>query len=85
MDLYEQCKKDSNKNICLKVDALLKALPKKDAESLKKALLDENVSTRAIARVLEENNYTCGIWAINKWRKLNNVISKSTHAIEEKK
>jgi hypothetical protein len=85
MDFYEQCRADSNKNVGLKVDALLQALPKKDADSLKKALLDETISSRAIARVLEENNYNCGMWAINKWRKSNNVILKSTHMIGEKK
>ena len=85
MDFYEQCRADADKNSGLKVDALLQALPKKDADSLRKALLDDSISTRAIVRVLEENNYKCGMWAINKWRKEHDIILKTTHMIKDAK
>ena len=85
MNIYEQCKSDSSKNEMCKVDVVLKSLSKQDAESLKKALLDSTISTRTIERVLESNNVRCGSWAINKWRKMNNVKLKSNSAIEGKK
>ena len=85
MDIYEQCKSDTKQHPVSKVDVVLESLDKKDAESLKKAFLDPSISTRTIERVLENNNVSCGLWAINRWRKTNNVKLKSTSAIEGKK
>jgi hypothetical protein len=85
MGIYEQCKSDTNQNQISKVDVVLQSLSKADSEGLKKALLDPTISTRAIERVLENNNIICGLWAINNWRKKNNVKLKSTSAIEGKK
>ena len=85
MDIYEQCKSDPKQHLLSKVDVVLKTLDKKDAESLRKALLDPSISTRTIERVLGDNNVGCGVWAINKWRKTNGVKLVSTAAIEGKK
>ena len=85
MDIYEQCKSDTKQHQISKVDVVLKSLPKKDSESLKKALLDPSISTRTIERVLSDNNVHCGLWAINNWRKKNNVKLKSTSNIDGKK
>lgn len=76
MDFYEQCKTDANQKKQLKVDIVLQELDKKDAESLKKALLDDTIPSRTIARVLEGNSIDCGVWAVNQWRKSNGVKSK---------
>lgn len=78
MDFYEQCKTDANQNKQLKVDAVLQELDKKDSESLRKALLDETIPSRTIARVLEGNSIDCGSWAINQWRRTNGVKVYST-------
>jgi hypothetical protein len=85
MDIYEQCKADAEKNSSMKVDVLLGNLSKKDADSLRKALLDATIPTRAICRVLEENKIECGMWAVNKWRKANGVVLKSTQLFMENK
>jgi len=74
MDFYEACKSDAKQQKMLKVDILLGSLNKKDADSLRKALLDSDVPTRSIKRVLEENKIDCGCWSINAWRKANNVV-----------
>lgn len=76
MDFYEQCKTDANHKKQLKVDVVLQELDKKDAESLKKALLDETIPSRTIARVLEGNSIDCGVWAVNQWRKTNGIRSQ---------
>jgi 16S rRNA U1498 N3-methylase RsmE len=73
MDIYEQCKTEVKQHTKSKIESVLLELDKKDAESLKKALLDETIPSRAIARVLEQNSIECGIWAINQWRKKNGV------------
>lgn len=75
MDIYEQCKTDAKQKntTASKIDVVLSELSKKDAESLKKALLDENIPTRTIERVLRENGIECGQWAINHWRRTNKV------------
>lgn len=78
MDIYEQCAKEAKKVNKRKVDSVLEQLPKKDAESLKKALLDENVPTRSIQRVLMQNSINCGNWAINQWRRDNQVTTFTT-------
>lgn len=74
MDIYEQCKivviKNKNK---LRLDVVLEQLPKKDRESLRKALLDESVPSRTIEKVLIENQINCSNWSINRWRRENNV------------
>lgn len=74
MDIYEQCKivviKNKNK---LRLDVVLEQLPKKDRESLRKALLDESVPSRTIEKVLIENQINCSNWSINRWRRVNNV------------
>ena len=85
MDIYEQCKSDPKQHQLSKVDVVLKTLDKKDAESLRKALLDPSISTRTIERVLGDNNVGCGVWAINNCRKTNWVKLVSTAAIEGKK
>ena len=85
MEIYEQCKSEAKQNHNLKVDNLLNSLDKKDSESLKKALLDSSIATRAIARVLEANNISCGMWAINQWRRTNGVELKATYSFEGKK
>ncbi len=77
MDIYEECKIQASRSVKLKVDYFLTELPKKDAEGLKKALLDEVISSRTISRVLSENGIECGVWAINQWRRVNKV--KSAH------
>lgn len=76
MDFYEQCKTDANHKKQLKVDVVLQELDKKDAESLRKALLDETIPSRTIARVLEGNSIDCGVWAVNQWRKSNGIKSQ---------
>lgn len=81
MDFYEECKSETKQNQSLKVDNLLASLNKKDAESLKKALLDPDVPTRAIERVLHKNKIDCGCWAINQWRKANGIILRTTNTI----
>ena len=81
MDIYEQCKADAEKNSNTKVEALLKTLSKKDADSLRKAMLDPAIPTRAICRVLEENKINCGMWAINKWRKSNGIELKASQKL----
>jgi len=81
MDFYEECKSDTKQHKSLKVDNLLASLNKKDAESLKKALLDPDVPTRAIERVLLNNKIECGCWAINQWRKTNGITLRSSNAI----
>ena len=81
MDIYEECKLESNKSPTNKVKILLDTLNKKDAEGLRKALLDPNISTRTIARVLEGNKIDCGVWAINTWRRQNGVQRSSTHSL----
>jgi len=85
MDIYEQCKSDSKQINSLKMDNILNSLEKKDSESLKKALLDTSISSRAIARVLSTNNIDCGMWAINQWRRDNGVKLKTTSSYERKK
>ena len=82
MDFYEQCKTDANHKKQLKVDVVLKELDKKDSESLKRALLDETIPSRAIARVLEGNSIDCGVWAVNQWRKKNDVKVYPTSAMK---
>jgi hypothetical protein len=82
MDFYEQCKTDAKHTKQLKVDLVLGELDKKDSESLKKALLDETIPSRAIARVLEANSIDCGIWAVNQWRKNNGVKVYATSSIK---
>jgi len=67
----------------LKVDNLLISLNKKDADSLRKALLDPDISTRSINRVLEGNKIDCGCWAINAWRKANNVTLRDSRALKK--
>jgi hypothetical protein len=81
MDIYEECKTQTNRLAKLKVDYFLTELPKKDAESLRSALLDDVISSRTISRVLLENGIECGVWAINQWRRVNKVKSsnRSTH------
>lgn len=85
MGIYEQCKSDTNQTQMSKVDVVLQSLGKQDAESLKKALLDESIPTRSIQRVLKSNKINCGLWAINQWRQANGIKLKSNSAIEEKK
>jgi len=85
MGIYEQCKSDNDRNQISKIDVVFQSLNKKDSESLKKALLDPSISTRAIGRVLKSNNIVCGLWAINSWRKKNNVKLKSNSSIEWEK
>jgi hypothetical protein len=85
MDIYEQCKTDSKQINSLKVDNVLDSLDKKDSESLKKALLDTSISSRAIARVLHTNNIDCGMWAINQWRRAHNIKLKTSSSYEGKK
>ena len=81
MDFYEECKSETKQQKSLKVDNLLASLSKKDAESLKKALLDPDVPTRAIERVLHNNKIDCGCWAINQWRKNHGIALRSSHAL----
>jgi hypothetical protein len=81
MDIYEECKQETNKSSSNKVKTLLEKLNKKDAESLKRALLDPAISTRTIARVLESNKIDCGVWALNTWRRQNGVERVSTHSL----
>ena len=81
MDIYEECKQEAIKSSTNKVEVLLETLNKKDAESLKKALLDPAISTRTIARVLESNKIECGVWAINKWRRHKGIALSSTHTL----
>lgn len=81
MDFYEECKSDTKQRQTLKVDNLLKSLNKKDAESLRKALLDQDVPTRSIERVLRSNKIECGAWAINTWRKANNIKLRSSNML----
>lgn len=83
MDIYEQCKTQAQRVTKLKVDVVLDQLPKKDAEGLRKALLDEAIPSRTIERVLLENNIECGVWAINQWRRVNKIKS-SAPAIKER-
>lgn len=82
MDFYEQCKTDVSQHKQLKVDAVLQELEKKDSESLKKALLDETIPSRTIARVLEGNSIDCGVWAVNQWRKSNGVRVYSSSSMK---
>ena len=56
MDIYEQCKTQANRVTRLKIDVVLEQLSKKDADSLKKALLDETIPSRGIEKVLIDNN-----------------------------
>lgn len=81
MDFYEECKSETNQHQSLKVDNLLASLNKKDAESLKKALLDPDVPTRAIERVLRKNKIECGCWAINQWRRTNGITLRTTNTL----
>ena len=85
MEIYEQCKSETKQSNVLKVDNVLASLEKKDSESLKKALLDSSISTRAIARVLETNDIGCGIWAINQWRRVNGIGLTSPTSFKGKK
>jgi hypothetical protein len=73
MNIYEQCKTEVKQQTQSKLESVLLELDKKDAESLKEALLDETIPSRAIARVLEQNSIECGVWAINQWRKKSGV------------
>ncbi len=73
MDIYEQCKTQADRITKLKIDIVLEQLSKKDADSLRQALLDENIPSRSIERVLMENSVECGQWAINRWRRENKV------------
>lgn len=82
MDIYEQCKVDAAKFATNKVVVLLEQLDKKEAQSLKKALLDPTIPTRAIERVLQANNIDCGMWAINSWRKKNGIKLTSTRSLK---
>ena len=85
MDIYEQCKSDAQQHSLNKVDVVLESLDKKDAESLRKALLDPSMSTRTIERVLRDNDVCLRQWAINSWRKENGVKLKSNNSIAGKK
>jgi hypothetical protein len=78
MDIYEQCKTQANRVTQLKIDVVLEQLSKKDADSLRKALLDETIPSRGIERVLIDNNIDCGKFAINRWRQKNNVKTFTT-------
>lgn len=78
MDIYEECKKASHTTKTPKMDILLGELPKKDAESLKQALLDEVISSTTIQRVLMENGIKMGKWSILEWRRLNKAKSTAT-------
>lgn len=83
MDFYEQCKSDANQRPTSKVEHLLSTLDKKEAESLRKALLDPAIPSRAIERVLQKNKINCGLWSINQWRKANEVPYNSRVLIED--
>lgn len=83
MDFYKACKSDTRQRQALKVDLLLESMHKKDAESLRKAMLDQNISTRSIKRVLGENKIICGCYAINAWRQANKI--KLTSSRETKR
>lgn len=85
MDIYEQCLEEAKKVNKLKIDCLLEQLSKKDAESLKKALLDENVPARSIQRVLVQNKIKCGNWSINQWRRENNVKTFTSTSVRNTK
>lgn len=84
MDIYDACKLDSKNKRRLKVDAVLATLSKKDSESLIKAMLDPDISTHSIERVLKGNNIDCGCWAINQWRRANGIKLRSTNGIDGK-
>lgn len=85
MDFYEECKSDTKHHSESKVEQLLSTLDKKESESLRKALLDSAISTRTIERVLQKNKINCGMWAINQWRREQNVPFGKKVLIEEGK
>lgn len=78
MDFYKDCKEEVSRTNSLKVDNLLASLSKSDADNLKKALLDKEIPSRAIQRVLLKNKIKCGAWAINQWRKENGIVLQNS-------
>jgi hypothetical protein len=73
MDFYEECKSDANLHSTSKLEQLLSRLDKKEAQSLREALLDPSIPSRTIERVLRKNKISCGLWSINNWRQENKV------------
>lgn len=73
MDFYEECKSDASRRTTSKVEQLLSRLDKKEAQSLREALLDPSIPSRTIERVLRKNKISCGLWSINNWRQENKV------------
>lgn len=85
MDFYEECKSDASLHSTSKLEQLLLNLDKKEAESLRKALLDPSIPSRTIERVLQKNKISCGLWSINTWRKDHEVPFNVKFLIEGKK
>lgn len=75
MDFFKECKEDSSRTspTSNKVDTVLRMLSKEESESLLKALRDSSISSRSISRVLINNKFSVGRWAVNEWRVRNGV------------
>jgi hypothetical protein len=79
MKLKDEFNAELTRTKSIKIDSLLEKLSKEDREYLISVLMNPEIPTRLIERVLRKKNIQCGKSAILNWRRSNGVkIIKNT-------